>query len=52
LSIYKVDTEPGSDQSRQKLKLLNQLASLQKETTEFFQAQAKRIETVKQTGIA
>jgi hypothetical protein len=52
LSTYKIDTEPGSDQSRQKLKLLTQLANLQKETTEFFQAQAKRIETVKQTGIA
>jgi hypothetical protein len=52
LSTYKTETETGSDQSRQKLKLLTRLANLQKQTTEFFQAQTARIEAVKKTGIA
>jgi hypothetical protein len=49
---FKTNTEVGSDTGLDKLKLLTQLSRLQKETTEFFQAQTARIETVKKTGIA
>lgn len=49
---YKTNTEIGSDAGLDKLKLLTKLSRLQKETTEFFQAQTARIETVKKTGIA
>jgi LysM repeat protein len=51
-STFKTQTETGSDQSSQKLKLLTRLSNLQKQTTEFFQAQTARIEAVKRTGIA
>ena len=51
-STYRIETEVGSNQSLQKLKILSRLGKLQKETTEFFQAQTARIEAVKNTGIA
>jgi hypothetical protein len=52
ISTFNTQTEVGSDQSLQKLKMLTRLSNLQKQTTEFFQAQTARIETVKRTGIA
>jgi hypothetical protein len=52
ISTFNTQTEVGSDQSRQKLTLLTRLSRLQKQTTEFSQSVAERIETVKRTGIA
>lgn len=52
LTTFKLQTEVGSDQSSQKLKQLTRLSNLQKETTEFFQAQTARIESIKKTGLA
>ena len=51
-TTFKLQTEVGSDQSLQKLKQLTRLSRLQKETTEFFQAQTARIESIKKTGLA
>lgn len=52
LTTYKAQSETGTDQSLRQLKLLTRLSSLQKQTTEFFQAQTERIAKVKETGIA
>lgn len=52
ISTFNTQTEAGSDQSRQKLKLLTRLSTMQRQTTEAFQAQIARIETIKKTGIA
>jgi dihydrodipicolinate synthase/N-acetylneuraminate lyase len=38
--------------SKQKLTQLTRLSRLQKETTEFFQAQTARIKAAKDTGVA
>jgi hypothetical protein len=51
LSLTTFKLEVGSNQSSQKLKQLTRLSNLQKETTEFFQAQTARIESIKKTGL-